>query len=1360
MSKKNIKNKGIFKGFVFGVAMMLCGSFVPVGAINALAKTIYQDSNPSKGTGEVAQGTNRIEVDASEVETTVAKGGNFNIPTGLYFGKTNEPYTIGSGTTESITESKVVAYYDADGSVVYDSSQPEKYPKATFGADRIGKYIVEYSVTENGLTYNYKLELKCIVNDVTFEFKTNDSNIIPSVYDLSISKGEDGKNRDIILPIPSVLSEDGDKKENITVILDGEEAPAENKDYMQISIDQAYSEDVKIARNESGDYYISGESLKNANGYEFKIVYKFFQNGVQIASTDKTFSVEDKYYTNSENKAGYKLTASFSTSQPSSATVKVAKALPSITATTSSTDSPANETVSVSYIINVYKRNNSGWDIVKDAVDEDNNFIAPTAGDYKIEYVITDFYGQSVTKEILLNDVKDTVSATPYIYDAADETAKYNKETESYKSAESYLKSKTINRNIVMYAIGGYDNAVDEKDLTLTREIRTGTGSLFYQISDYNDYNLIFNAKAKDSSTVYKTIYDDNFHIREQMILGGETKNDDETIKNWLINNKYLIVTNSRTVDPISGEEYGAELNNEQLFEKGYVFIEPSNPNLSFSAQSYTFYYIANDNVSGNNAKQVPYTVEVVESTDDMAVPSILYSTEFQSSYLKDDTIKLTAPTASDEGGDSRVTLVNAYRYLDSSRNPITSVGQDISYLINSASKIGISSSKWYIQDVNGVVTSSGWTILEGKSEYEIKLKNKPKGAAYIEFFSYAIDDEGNVGFYDKQIYVSDIQDNFAPYLYQVDEVDKPEGYVTNETIVLPTLYFDDNMPQYMNAGVVVYKVDKEGNQTVVHSSNMSTRYDTIRGTYVVSAGSFNAATGGDYLVAVTVTDAGNHSITTYFTYDVASVTVVESPEITNISTENKEIVIGEEQILPVPKLSVSDNENVGYIGISEYDSETTSDYYNISVISADNTDYNLNGNVFVANSRGTYKLQYNVFVISYSTQEESFSTLEGGENGKLFLTTASENISNKILAYKAKGTESITNAEGKPAKATAGDVYYIYADQTETGDYVLKINSSVKGTGAEMDIDQLPAALAVQLHPMVSDIITYTAGEVAVNLNMDSSAYQKTKYEDTSSSIIVKPIDAEVSGSGSIDKDKSNVSISVSSGSTVKTIATVSINDWNNVTDNSDIYNDEDGNLILNLNTNGKYTIKYTVKAKDGMGATVGSEKTISYELSVGDVISPDIEIDNTNNEFIKTTYNVGDVLDIRIDKIVVSDNITTDRNTLLKNIVIQVKNTSDNTTTRLDNTSDVAGDYAYSYKIEKEGSYTVSIYVKDEAGNKSSTKEFTFTVGDDESNPINVTEVVGKVLIGISVAILAGVVVYFVVSKVKENKGSKKSK
>ncbi len=1357
MNKKSVRNKNIFKGTVFGVALLMCGSFVPVGAIQSLATTISQDTNPSKTDGQIAQNTNRIEVNANSVASTENKGGEFTIPKGHYFGKSNVYHVIGT-YSDSLT-SRVVAYYEADGSIVYDSNDNEKYPEAKFGADRVGKYIVEYTVTDAGETYSYKLEFKCVVADATFEFDTNDSNIIPSVYDLALCNAKNSYN-DIKLPIPAVLDENGDKISGVKIVLDGESA--DSADYMQISLDQAFSDDLGVTRSADGSYYyISGEALKQAAGHEFKIVYKFFQNGVQIASTEKSFTVSNKYYTDSENKAGYNLTIALASSKPSSAVVGVAKALPSITATTSSSDSPASEAVSVSYKINVYKRVNGAWQIVEKTLDEENNFTAPSAGDYKFEYVAVDFYGNEAKTEFTITDVKDTVSATPYIYDAGDESAK--NEDGSYKSAENYLKSVTANRNIIMYAIGGHDNNVSEDELTLTREIRTSSGTLLYQISSslYNQYNLIFKASKKnDGTSVYKSIYDDNYHIREQMILDGITDTSDETIKNWL-KNKYLIVTKSRTVDPISGEEYGAELSDAQLLEKGYAYIEPNSANLDFTEQVYTFYYIADDNVDGNNATQSLYTVEVKENTDDMSVPSILYSTELQSSYLNDDVINLTAPTASDEGGDSSVALVTAYRYLDSSRNPIESKGETIRYIINDASKNAVSGNKWYVQaGENNIVTSKGWTILEGEDEYQIKLKSKPVGAAYIEFFSYAIDDEGNVGFYDKQIYVSDIQDDVAPYLYQVVSSDE-NSFVNNKTFILPTLYYEDNMPQYMNAGVVVYKVDEQDGTEVVHSANMKTYYDSYTGTYVLEAGSFTPSTGGKYQVAVTVTDAGKHSITTYFTYNIEGIPVVEEPEITNISKQAKEIVIGEEQILSVPKLYVSESSEIGYIGLSEYDSETVADYYNVTAISADSTDYVLDGNKFVANSRGTYKLQYNVSLISYSTSEKYFSTSSEGENGKLFLKT-NETTGATMLAYKAKGGEKIVGKDG--VTATAGDVFYIYINNKNVNELI--INSNVKGTGNSIAISDLPVYTedesVVTLHTMKSDIITFTAGEVAVNLNMDSSVYTKTKYEDTTSSLVVKPIDAEVSGSGTIDKDKSNVSISVSSGSTVRTIATISINDWNNknLTENSDIYfDDTTGDLILNLNTNGKYTIEYTVKAKNGNGAAVGSEKTISYEISVGDVIAPELEIDNTDNSFISSTYEVGDVLNIKVDKIKATDNSTVDENQLLKNLVIQVTNTSSNETKTLENTSDKENEYAYSYEIKNEGSYKVSIYVRDAAGNKSSTREFTFTVGDDTSNPVNVTEIVGKVLIGVSVAILAGVVVYFIVSKVKENK-SKKSK
>ena len=1352
MNKKSIRNKNIFKGAALGVALLVCGTALPFSAISSFAATWTQD--PSLEEGKVASNTNRIEVDANTVPTTVEKGGEFTIPQGNYFGKSSTAHIIGSEVSGNITESKVVAYYAADGSIVYDSSDEKYNGVTTFDADRVGQYVVKYSVMDSGELYTYELNLRCVVGEVTFEFDANDANIVPSVYDLSIAN-----ERDINLPIPTISDENGDELADVEIVIDGEEPTGE--DYLLITLDQAYSEDVKVARNSDGGYYIAGSSLTGANGYNFDIVYRYYQNGVQISSTKKSFTVNKSYYTDTNDKAGYNLTVALDSSRPSSAVVGVARSLPGLTATTASTDTPSSEAVSISYSIKVDRRVNGVWTPVENTLDEDNNFKAPEPGDYRFVYTATDFYEHTTTTEFTIVDVADTLEATPYVYDAGDENAK-NKDG-TYKSAETLLKSKTVNRNIIMYAIGGSDNYVDEGELTLTRRIRTATGTLLYEITSYNNYNLIFKAEKDGSKGLYRSIYDDNYQIRRQMTLEGitltgDTEANETTIKEWLMTNNYRIVTRSRTVDPVTGSEYGSEQTDEQLLERGYAYITPNTTNADFSEQTYRFYYVASDNVSTNSAKEILFEVEVVENADDSAVPSILYSTDLQSSYLDDDTITLTAPTASDKGGDSRVEIHTAYRYLDSSRNPITTVGSEIKYVINEASKVGIASNKWYIQAAgNNVVTSSGWTILEGEDEYEIRLANKPKDAAYIEFFSYAIDDQGNVGFYDKQCYVSNIEDTVAPSLYQVVKSDET-GYVNNETIVLPTLYYQDNLPQYMNAGVVVYKVDADDptSQTIVHSSNMSTYYDSLTGSFVLEAGSFNAATGGDYIVAVTVSDAGRHSITTYFSYPVTEVPVVEAPEITNISSTNREIVIGEAQNLPAPRLSVSDSEGIGYIGISDLDSENTSSYYTVSVISADNNDYELSQTSFTANSRGTYQLRYDVFVISYSTDDTYFDST-GAANGKLFMSTNSVTGA-QVLAYKATGSENV--GEGT---ATAGEVYYIYAEKTETG-YQLRINTSLLGIGKEMAIDQLPTyggdseSRIVTLHHMTSPIITYTAGEVAVNLNMDESDYETTKFADTKQSIIIKRPDFEVSGSGETDEDRTNVSISVATGSTTRTIATVSLNNWNNMT-NSDLTYDDDGNLVLLLNTNGRYTLTYTVAAKNSMGQPVGSTKTISYELSVGDVIAPTIEIDNTNNAFIKSTYNVCDVIDFQVDKIDVTDETTVDKNDLLDRLVIQVRNTSTNTTTTLSNTSDVPGDYAYSYEIKEEGNYTVSIYVRDIAGNASTTREFSFTVGDDgTSTPVNVQEVVGQVLIGVAAVILAGVVIYFVVSKVKENKSKKK--
>lgn len=1361
MNRKSLKKKNIFKSVAFGAALVLCGSFVPVGAIQTLAADWNQSSNPSKTDGQIAQNTNRIEVDASGIETTVAKGGKFTIPTGNYYGGSTTAHIIGTASEEGIT-SKVVARY-ADGAVVYDSSEQEGgfQSGVQFDADRVGQYEIVYSVTDDGVTYTYTLDLRCTINDVSFVFDTNDQNIVPSVYDLSLSE-DNGTFKDIVLPVPTITDEKGNEIVDVPVHIDGEDATEE--EYMTITLDQGYSDDVKVARTSDGKYYIDGDSLSEANGSTFNIVYTFYQNGAQIASTTKSFTVDDSYYTDSNKNPGYTLTISRATSAPSSAVVGVKTSLPSINATTSASDTPSSESVTVSYVINVYRMENGNVvETIQGAIDEDYNFTAPKNGDYRIEYVATDFYGHTATNSFTITNVRDTQSATPYIYDAGAENPK--NEDGSYKSALNYVKSKTENRNIVIFAIGGHDNAVAEDELNLYREIRSGTNSnvILYDIQGYDHYNLIFNAQTNSQDkSVYRAIYDDNAYIRNQMILGGDVATDDDTIKNWLKEHKYLIVTDGQT-DPITGEAFAfaegeAPTTEDEWSALGYACIEPSS-NQTFAVQIYNVYYYANDNVETNNAGLTDYSFEIVANADDSAVPTILYSTELKDSYLENEVITLAAPTASDEGGDSYVDLHTAYRYLDSSRQPITTVGEEIEFVINDASKRNIPSDRWYIQaDGNNVVSSSGWTVLEGEDEYEIDLSNKPEGAAYIEFFSYAIDDQGNVAFYSQQSQVSNIEDSIAPYLYDV--VSAPEvdgGYINNQTIVLPTLTYKDNLPQYMTSAVVVYRVDRDTQeQIVVHSSGMNGMPNRGTGDYVLMAGQFTPSVGGTYIAAVTVSDAGNHSVTTYFAYEVDEIPVVEDIEITNIGQDSTEIVVGETETFAKPKISVSVSDEIGFVGFDAYSSENIAIDYYVTMEEADNNEYQLNQGKgeFTAYARGTYTLKYTAFLISYSTNEDYFSTAEGGEEGKLFLTK--DDQGQYVLAYKADGTENLVGS----GQATAGETYLI-TRTTKEGENTL----SAKCGDKELDISQLPqysnSESVVNLHVVESKPFTVVSGEVAVNLYMDDSAYPKTQYGDLSSEVLIKELDGDVSGNGRTDLENSNVSISFTeAGGTTRIIDTISLADW--TVSDSNAYLRQDGkNIYLKLNRNGQYTITYTLKAVDYMGMSVGSTKTKTYTLSVGDVIAPELTIDNTNNQFIAARYNVGDTVDIRIadeSLVTVSDPGGSSRDELLKNLTITVRNTSTNSSAvTLSNQSDVEGQYAYSYTIEEEGTYQISISVRDAAGNTSQTSTFTFTVGGDSTDPVNVTEVVGKVLIGVAAVILAGVVVYFIVSKVKENKGKK---
>ena len=118
------------------------------------------------------------------------------------------------------------------------------------------------------------------------------------------------------------------------------------------------------------------------------------------------------------------------------------------------------------------------------------------------------------------------------------------------------------------------------------------------------------------------------------------------------------------------------------------------------------------------------------------------------------------------------------------------------------------------------------------------------------------------------------------------------------------------------------------------------------------------------------------------------------------------------------------------------------------------------------------------------------------------------------------------------------------------------------------------------------------------------------------------------------------------------------------------------------------------------------------------------------------------------------VSDKVTTDADTLLETLEVRLTNNDTDESWTLENTAESG--YAYEHDLDQAGDYTLTISVRDAAGNRAE-KSVSFTVSTDATTPVNVQEVLGGILIGLSVAVLAGVVIYFVVSKVKLDKKEK---
>lgn len=1380
MAKTKTKTKGILKGAALGFALMLAGSFFPAQAIaNAVDYT----------TGDEARlNTSRIEVDGQNQSFSVKRGDTVTVPSAEYVYKkadgTQGTHVIGSKEyADTVTDSSVEVSYKATGDKVDVVSN-------TFTAKAVGTYVITYTVVDNGVPYSYEQLVTVEASEASFEFEQNDKNIIPSVYDISIAG-----DKDVVLPLPTV----NDDEDNAILTSADQDYYVLNKDttslptgqdaknvYVSISLAVSLEEDsISIKSREvqgKTEYYLDHADLANLDGQDIKVFYAFYQKtgDVFVSSTSKTFTVKENYYYKDSKKetTGYDLVASFSGSKPDSAVVGVEKDLPKITATTSSNNTPSNEAVEVNYEIVVYKQNakgnyNDNDDVTSKVITEDGKFKAVEEGSYKIVYKVSDFYGNKASESSTtfeIKNVKDSVSATAYIYDASNENA-YNSEDNTYESAENLLKNQTVNRNIVMYAVGGTDNMVkryedltaEEKEngtnyISLKRVIRDNSGIERFVVDNeaYHAYNLIFApaSPSGETTSVWKSIVNDNYQIEKQMITASEPvdTNNDEAIQKFLKDNNYLLVTTkfNKTFDGkdiVEGLTEDDEDATAKMLEKGYAYVAPKTSNYSFENKegSFTFYYYANDNVNNNKEASKYFTVKLSNSFEDVSIPTITFSSDLQSAYLPSETFEFNVATATDSIA-SRLTTVTAYRYLDASKVALpadTTAGTTsaLEYVVMNANsslmKPVAEGGKWYAQ--KGIVkdATSGWFIDEGASSYKVDLTKRPAGANYVEILAYAVDDYGNVGFFNKVIRIADITDTKAPVLYKVVNAPEATPYDVSK-IPLPTLYFADANANYMHAQVKVYKLVKgtDGNitKTVVQSSGMKTTYDTQREYFKVDAGIFNASTDGDYQVAVTVADSGNHSVTSYFNYTVELGESTEKPKIDNITSDSIELEPGEAHYLVPPTFTMIENDKYGYVGIDDQDDAYTSTHYNVSVVSATSSDYELDESYFIGNSEGTYHLQYTAMLIQY--EKNALVTEANKAAGKLF-------FKNEKLMYN----DGIND-------------YYVYIDQEKEN--ALTANTSLQGDGTPLaDMTTLNEIATVYVDQSEEQIIKVS--EVFINVSIDEDAYAVNKFEELNHEVkIVKPY-VEFKGNGAeMNKKESTVTITRTSGGTTSTVATINFEEWENaVVDNTSGNFKVVGNdIYLVLKDHGEYKIKYSIQAQAG-GQNIGDPNTDhAYSLSSGDTEKPWIDVDN--DVIIKNKYSIGDKLVINMAGLTVSDNMTTDIDTLLGRLEVTYKNTTLNETAKtLENKATEDGKYIYEIeKLETAGDYVLTFIVRDEAGNISEATTVPFEVTTSTSDPASAKEVMGGVLIGVSVALLVGVVGYFVVSKVKLDKKEKSYK
>ncbi|MDE6583306.1 MAG: hypothetical protein K2K31_01485, partial [Clostridia bacterium] len=787
-------------------------------------------------------------------------------------------------------------------------------------------------------------------------------------------------------------------------------------------------------------------------------------------------------------------------------------------------------------------------------------------------------------------------------------------------------------------------------------------------------------------------------------------------------------------------------------------------------ARSYYIRYTATDKAGNKNTKTESM---MISSGVDGDAPTIRFTTTLADKYVPNTTIKIDKPTASDTR-DTNMNVVTLYRYLnktsagttvldvlsedkvDDEENPVkistvdlTDVFEDLATkeVKDDSDPVNLLVDKYAKFNGTGYVDL---TVSESTS-YSIDLKKAPSTANTLQVVSYVYDDYGNLNMYAKEVAIENIKDEHPVRFTDNLKITDANYFAYNQSdeITLPEITVVDDAVNYVTYDVNAYYVEGDTNISVY-----GTDKDLNNGIYILKSGKFVASSAGEYRVSVAFKDSQNRTIVAFMKYTVSGRTISQAPSLaTSLESGSYQLDENPEINIPTPTISYNiaksmTQDQYDYLkGLSDKSQaqQDALNEVNYVVVGVDennavkegygSVNVGTLGSVFKPKTTGNYDVVYTAEMTAYNvhmfefndklTWNSSTNKYDYGRYYQLVNTGVDGNGTNK----KSANIKVETLADGS-YKVTSGSTVYNVSKDEDNKTVVTK-------NGANSTDSDFTTTIGISTETLYNELMSYRLKSEPYSISITDTTGPKFKenyYEELyAPKLSIEQLQAganngvyslkiyglEATDASGLDENSASIRVT-------GTLA-------NGNSAPSATFEKQEaikgGEYKINVGAgskpDGTYTITYSVKDKKGNSAT---SKVVT--IVIGDVTAPKLKFDDSFFDADKT-YTVGEQL-------------------VLDPSLISVTNMDKNQcTTKIEVVADADGknlaeERNGKYYVDdlQVGSYTIKVTVTRDDG-PTTTETFKFDVTTESQSNTEVYQIVGIVLIVLSVLVLVGVIV-----------------